>query len=129
MSYLSTLHTLEPAIAALNGKVVIVTAEPEEHLAATRTTTGYEGTAIVDTNNLLATELKNRGLLDVAISEKKGYEHGMAQPAILAARKGGDAQVEVLERWAIVPSMMVSLPVPISCLALGKGDERMGEGR
>jgi hypothetical protein len=43
---------------------------------------------------------KERDLLDVAISEKKGYEHGMAQPAILVIGKGGD----VLEKWAIVPS-------------------------
>ena len=92
---------------------MIVTAEPEEHLAATRKATGYEGTAIIDTNNSLATELKKRGLLDVAISKMIGYKHGLAQPAILVARKGVDAQVEVLERWAIVPSAMVSFPFSI----------------
>lgn len=45
---------------------------------------------------------RDKDLLDVAISEKKGYEHGMAQPAILVIGRDG----EVLEKWAIVPSVV-----------------------
>jgi hypothetical protein len=55
--------------------------------------------------------VKQRYGLEVAVSEKKGYEHGMAQPAILVLRggKGGEAvgpESSVLEKWAIVPSAM-----------------------
>ena len=55
--------------------------------------------------------VKEKYDLDVAVSEKKGYEHGMAQPAILVLRggKGGDlkgAEGAVFEKWAIIPSMM-----------------------
>lgn len=38
----------------------------------------------------------------MVISEKKGYEHGMAQSAILVM----DKQAVVYEKWAIVPSTM-----------------------
>ncbi len=55
--------------------------------------------------------VKERYELEVAVSEKKGYENGMAQPAILVLRggKGGDmmgGKEAVLEKWAIVPSTM-----------------------
>ena len=62
--------------------------------------TGYDGEAIVDTENILVKYFKERDLLNVAITEKKGYEHGMAQPAILVIKNDGT----VLEKWAIVPS-------------------------
>jgi peroxiredoxin len=102
MSYLKTLQSLTPSITSAKGQIVIVTAEPATHLAATRTTSGYNGEVIIDPENILAKHFKERGLLDVAISEKKGYEHGMAQPAILVIKNDGT----VLEKWAIVPSMV-----------------------
>jgi peroxiredoxin len=102
MSYLKTLQSLMPSITSAKGQIVIVTAEPATHLAATRTTSGYNGEVIIDPENILAKHFKERGLLDVAISEKKGYEHGMAQPAILVIKNDGT----VLEKWAIVPSMV-----------------------
>jgi hypothetical protein len=77
-------------------------AEPEIHLSATRSATGYTGDAIVDPSHLLVKELKRRGLLDVAITERKGYEYGVAQPAVLVIKKDGTA----LESWAIVPKMV-----------------------
>jgi peroxiredoxin len=104
MSYLKTFQTLSGSIKAAGGTPVIITAQPEEHLSATRSTSGYTGEAIVDTQNLLAKELKSRDVLDVAISEKKGYEHGMAQPAALVLKKDGT----VLQHWAIVPSAVSS---------------------
>ena len=76
-----------------------VTAEPESFLQKMRDATGYDGETIVDTENLLVKELKRRGIIDVAISEKKGYEHGMAQPAVLVGTKQ-----KVVYKWAIVPS-------------------------
>jgi hypothetical protein len=79
-----------------------VTSEPEIHLATTRQSTGYGGESIVDPENILAKHFKEKGLLDVAISEKSGYEHGMAQPAVLVMKKDGT----VLEKWEIVPSEM-----------------------
>jgi hypothetical protein len=48
-------------------------------------------------------------MVEVAISEMKlstglrNYEYGMAQPTILAVAREGE---EVLERWAIVPSLV-----------------------
>ena len=55
--------------------------------------------------------VKERYDLEIAVSEKKGYKNGMAQPGILVLRggKGGDMIGEegaVLEKWAIVPSTM-----------------------
>jgi peroxiredoxin len=104
MSYLKTLQSLTPSITSAGGQIVIITAEPATHLAATRTTSGYNGEAIVDSENILAKYFKDTNLVNVAISEKKGYEHGMAQPAILVIKTDGT----VLEKWAIVPSMVCS---------------------
>ncbi|KAH6662014.1 hypothetical protein B0J14DRAFT_310870 [Halenospora varia] len=102
-TYLTTLAQLTPSITASNGTPLIVTSEPTpQHLEATRQATGYTGSAIIDTDNVLAKEFKARGWIDVAITEKKGYAHGMAQPAVLVLKKDGT----VLEKWAIVPSMM-----------------------
>jgi hypothetical protein len=109
MSYLRTLHNLSAPITAAGGAIIAVTAEPAEHLSATRKASGYEGLVIVDEMNSLAKELKRRGVIDVAISEKKGYKEGMAQPAILVGRVRqieGVEEREVLEKWAIVPSVM-----------------------
>jgi peroxiredoxin len=102
MAYLKTLQSLTPSITAAGGQPLIITAETAPNLTTTRTTTGYNGEAIVDPENILAKYFKQKGLLDVAISEKKGYEHGMAQPAILVIKNDGT----VLENWAIVPSMV-----------------------
>jgi len=102
ISYLKTLQTLLPSITAASGKVIAITAEPQEHLASTLTQTGYTGTTIVDPSNSIAAELKSRNKLNVAISSKSGYEHGMAQPAILVMQSDGT----VLFSWAIVPGVM-----------------------
>ncbi|KAF4624544.1 hypothetical protein G7Y89_g13626 [Cudoniella acicularis] len=112
MSYLSQLTTLNPSMVASKTTPLIITSEPQEHLPATRKSTGYTGEAIVDVENVLASEFKRRGWVDVAITEKKGYKFGMAQPAVLVLRgkgKGmgmGEGEVEVLEKWAIIPSAM-----------------------
>jgi hypothetical protein len=99
------LESLSPSIVAAGGKPLIITAEPEVHLKATRDSTGYTGDAIVDTENILVEDFKKRSWVDIAITSQKGYEHGMAQPAVLAVTRDGT----VLESWAIVPSM-------VSCL-------------
>ena len=64
--------------------------------------TKYSGETIVDPENVLATELKSRGQLNVAISEKGGYPHGMAQPAVLVVDRNGKPLVS----WAIVPGVV-----------------------
>lgn len=94
--------SLSSTITAAHGTPLIVTAEPEIYLSATLSATDYAGAAIVDPSHLLAKELKRRGLLDVAITEKKGYQHGVAQPAVLVIKRDGT----VLESWAIVPKMV-----------------------
>lgn len=114
MSYLRTFASLTSEIKALGGVPVIATAETKEHLDTTRASTGYEDEAIIDPQNLLAAELKHRGLLEVAITENKGYEHGMAQPAVLVL----DTDNTVLQKWAIIPSVVRfhvhgSLAVPL----------------
>jgi hypothetical protein len=86
------------SITTARGQTLIVTAEPAEHLPATRTTTGYTSEAIVDPEHVLVKYFKEKGLLDVAITERKGYKHGLAQPAVLVIQKDGT----VLEKWAIV---------------------------
>jgi hypothetical protein len=105
MTYLRTLHALSAPISAAGGAIITVTSEPVEHLSETRKASGYEGLVIVDEMNSLAKELKRRGVIDVAISERKGYREGMAQPAIVVGRLR-EGEREVLEKWAIVPSLM-----------------------
>lgn len=56
----------------------------------------------MDPGNELVGHLRERFGLEVAISEKKGYVNGMAQPAVLVVRREG----EVLEKWAIVPGLV-----------------------
>ena len=84
---------------------MIVTAEDPKFLPDMRSKTKYSGEAIVDPENVLAAELKSRGLVDVAISEKSGYPHGMAQPAVLVLTREGKALVS----WAIVPGVVSSM--------------------
>lgn len=79
-----------------------MTAEDPKFLPDVLSKTKYSGETIVDRENVLAAELKSRGLVDVAISEKGGYPHGMAQPAVLVLDRQGKALVS----WAIVPGVM-----------------------
>ena len=102
IAYLKDLQSLTGAIDAANGTTIIVTAEQASKLETTRAASGYTGSAIVDTKNMLATELRRRGLVDVAISKKSGYPQGMAQPAVLVLKKDGT----VMYSWAIVPGMV-----------------------
>lgn len=104
MSYLKTLQSLLPSVGKAGGKVLIVTAEPAAHLPAARKAAGYVGEAVVDPEHKLATLLREKGFLDVAITKKGGYESGVAQPAVLVLKGKGSG--EVLEKWAIVPSAM-----------------------
>ena len=111
ISYLKSLQSLLPSIGAAGGKVLIVTAEPAEHLPATRKAAGYVGEAVVDPQHKLATLLRKQGLIDVAITEKKGYAHGMVQPGVLVLKgKRGEYMAkereERLFEWAIVPSLV-----------------------
>lgn len=76
-----------------------------------RQATGYSGETIVDVENLLVKELRRRGIIDVAISEKKGYPHGMAQPAVLVGTKQ-----KVVYKWAIVPSVVSCFLLSLSNL-------------
>lgn len=70
---------------------------------------GYTGTTIVDTKNILATELRRRGVVDVAITQKAGYPQGMAQPAVVVLKKDGT----VMYSWAINPSMVRRSPLSL----------------
>jgi hypothetical protein len=55
------LQSLLPGITAAGGKVIAITAQPEQYLESTRSLTGYTGDVLVDTENEIATELKSRG--------------------------------------------------------------------
>lgn len=108
-AFLTTLQSLAPAITAARGKAVTITSEPLEYLDTMRKSTGWDGEGISDPENKLVQYFKERDMVNVAISTALGatggrtyYAHGMAQPAILAVRKNG----EVLEKWAIVPSLV-----------------------
>ena len=65
------------------------------------TSTGYAGEVIVDPKNDIAVALKHRDALNVTISSKSGYEHGMVQPAVLVVTNDG----AVLYSWAAVPGV------------------------
>jgi peroxiredoxin len=109
IAHLKELAALSSDIKAAGGTLLAVTADPPENLEKTRSSTGFSDTVIVDPENILAKELKNRGTLDVAISTNgaawlRGYKHGMAQPALLVMKNDGT----VLQRWAIVPSLVSS---------------------
>ena len=102
ISYLKQLQAVTESITAHHGTPLVITAEPASQLGATRSASGYSGEAIVDPLNVIVKYLKARDLLNVAVSSSKGYEHGMAQPAVLALKKDGT----VLFNWAIVPSLV-----------------------
>jgi hypothetical protein len=80
---------------------VAITSEPEEHLPATRKSSSYEGEAIIDRENKLVDYFKEKEVVHVTVSDRN-YEFGMAQPAILVVT----SEETVLEKWAIVPSLV-----------------------
>ena len=90
------------SINAANGTTIAVTAEQEIKLPAMQTSSGYMGTTIVDTKNMLATELRRRGVVDVATTKKSGYPHGVAQPAMVLLKRDGT----VMYSWAVVPALV-----------------------
>lgn len=97
-------------IKSAGGAVVAATAEAPEHLDKLRSLTGFTNTVIVDPEHRLAGELKSRALLDVAITDSqlyrlRRYKHGLAQPALLVLKSDGT----VLQRWAIVPSLVSAM--------------------
>lgn len=109
IAHLKELAALSGDIKAAGGALLAVTADPPENLERTRSSSGFSDTVIVDPENILAKELKSRGRLDVAISTNgaawfRGYKHGMTQPALLVMKNDGT----VLQRWAIVPSLVSS---------------------
>ena len=101
MSWLKSLLSLKPNIEARGGAVLLMTSESPDWTQTVRDTTAYKDTIIIDPENKLAAELKKRGLIDLAISSKSGYPHGMSQPGILVVRK----DESVLYSWAINPSL------------------------
>lgn len=108
-AYLRQLQALSSDIAAEGGKVFTVTAEAESELPKMRAASGYTGETIVDPENQLTKELKRRGIIDIAISNHKGYPHGMAQPGVLAGGNKG-----ILYRWNIVPATVSPTCQPVS---------------
>jgi hypothetical protein len=104
MSHIRSLKPLEQPIQDAGGKTVIITSEREEHLPKVRSATGYTGPAIVDTQNLLVTYIKEKNIADVAISgmRLRRYDHGMAQSAVFVIQKDGT----VLYSWATVPGLV-----------------------
>lgn len=107
-AWLRNLQDLSESVTSVGGKTLSITSEPASFLPEMRKRTSYSGDAIVDPENTLVKLVKEKYGLEVAVSEKKGYENGMAQPAVLILR-GGNVDGEkdaVLEKWAIVPSTM-----------------------
>ncbi|KAK4141790.1 uncharacterized protein C8A04DRAFT_30635 [Dichotomopilus funicola] len=102
IAHLKQLVALTPEIKAAGGTVIAATAEIPKHLDAVRKATGFTDTVVVDPENVLAAELKKRGLLDIAVTPWRGYEWGLAQPGFLVVRGDG----RVMGRWAVVPALM-----------------------
>jgi peroxiredoxin len=105
MSYLKTLESLRSSILSSGGAVIVITAQDHSFIDATRERSGYQGEIIVDQELRIATELREKGLLNVAVSNKGGYPNGMTQPAVLVMTEEG----EMLYRWEIVPSTVSHL--------------------
>ena len=101
LTYLKQFQSLQERITAAGGHVLTVTAEAESELPKMQEASGYTGESIVDTENLFVKELKRHAIIDVAICEKKGYPHGMAQPTVLVGTKQ-----KVVYNWAIQPSLV-----------------------
>ncbi|KAK3294167.1 uncharacterized protein B0H64DRAFT_181107 [Chaetomium fimeti] len=107
IAYLKELVAISDEVKAAGGVIAAATAEAPKHLDKVRSSAGFSDKVIVDPENSLAKHLKNKELLDVVISDSqlyrlRGYKHGMAQPALLVLKNDGT----VLQRWAIVPSLM-----------------------
>lgn len=112
-SYLKSLQSLAPTITSSSpsNKILAITSEAASFENLTRKTTGFKEQILADEKNEIAEELRKRKVLDVAVGEKKEYEFGMVQPAVLVLGKGG----KVLERWAIVPSAVSFVPPFLCC--------------
>ena len=102
MQYLKSLQKILPSVEKRNGYVVAVTSEEASHVPATRDASGFTGEVIVDQDHVLLKELKTKFGVDVAISDKKGYPHGMAQAATIVLKQDDT----VLYSWAIMPSLV-----------------------
>ncbi|KAL8951190.1 MAG: hypothetical protein Q9222_002820 [Ikaeria aurantiellina] len=89
-------------VVSANGTPLIITAQSAEFVEKARQSSGYTGHAISDPDNDIASNLRKRGAVDVAITQKNGYPHGMAQPAIVLTKTDGT----VLYSWAIEPKTM-----------------------
>ncbi len=70
--------------------------------------TGYDGPAATDVSLDFVTSLREKSLIDVAITPKNGYPNGMIQPAFMVIKQNDT----VVEKWAIQPSI-----VSLACLA------------
>ncbi|KAF2160392.1 hypothetical protein M409DRAFT_29238 [Zasmidium cellare ATCC 36951] len=102
LNYIKSLASIGPSIKAAGGQPIIITAkESPELVKIVREKTGYTDAAIVDPKHEIANSLRARGLLDLTITEKKGYSQGMVQPGALVLGKEG----EVMYAWASRPSL------------------------
>lgn len=104
------------SVRSAQGVPIAITSQVPNMLSTMRTQTNFSGEMIADPTNSIAAELKRKYNFSPAISEKKDYEHGMAQPAVFVLKRDGT----VLHQWAIAPGM-VSLATPRnqSTLVLG----------
>jgi peroxiredoxin len=101
-AYLKDLQSIAGSIEAAHGIAVTITSEGPDFLPTMRSQTGFRGEMIADPENTIATKMKASRDLSIAISEKKGYSHGMAQPAVIVLKKDGT----VLYQWAIMPGLV-----------------------
>lgn len=122
IAYIREFTILQTAIKQAGGMPLIITSESRSFLPEFLTSTGWPGEAISDPENEIIRSWKENGWLDVSISEKAGYEHGMAQPAILIQKKTG----EVIEKWAINPSLVIVLNLWLSESIANKGQMNLG---
>ena len=104
LDHVRSLKDIEKQIHDAGGQTVLITSERKEHLEKVRSATDYTGPVIVDDENVLVKELKERKVADIAISSMtmRRYDHGMAQPAIFVLKQDGT----VLYTWAIVPGLV-----------------------
>lgn len=101
-SYIRDLQGITKDIEAARGRTITVTSQRPDFLPIMRDKTGFRGQMLADPDHELAAVLRTRYGLEVAISTRKGYANGMAQPAVLVIKKDGT----VLYKWAIEPGLV-----------------------
>ena len=84
------------------GNITAITAQSQSKVDAVRQSWGLTFNIYSDEAHVLADHVRERGLVNVALTERADYKFGvMTQPAVLIMNR----QRDVLYTWAVVPTL------------------------